>query len=661
MKRRSFFKAAALASVFPASASQMAIGIGSADKNKNSNTNTPLSDGSKSQFNQQDRTKDKWLNLGTNNNTDLNRPSRNVSLSADIVVIGGGAAGICAAVSAARLGSKVVLVQDRPVLGGNASSEMRVHLNGVNRLNSGLAERETGIIEEILLHNRFENPQESFPVWDHVLYDFVIREPNIELMLNTQAIASIVKDNQIQQVRCWQLTTETEYLISAQYFIDCSGDGLMAATAGAEYRTGREGKSEFNEQFAPDVADGWQMGASLLMSAKDMGRETPYTAPSWAIKFDAKNAHKRRKFAAYDEGIWWVEVGSEYDIVGEQEINRHKLMGYLHGVWDHIKNSGQFPESANLALDWVGSLPSRRESRRFIGDYIHNERDLIELRHFEDAVAFGGWGIDEHNPGGMDNIHMAPTIFHAHFDEVYQIPFRSLYSRTITNLLFAGRNISQTHIALASSRIMATCALMGQAVGTAANLCQKLNVSPRQLGKSHINELQEQLLRDDVFIPKRPAKAPNDLARKSTLFASSTLSGDISLLLNGISRDIDNKINHWQSRHLPANIQLEWPKPVGISTVEIKCDTNVKRNIMMRKDSKNDQYFSNSVPDEMVKDLKLQARVKGQWIDVASIKQNRTRLIKVNFPSVNATALKLEILSTYGKPTVKLFEIRAYS
>lgn len=641
MKRRSFFKfgAGALAGAGLVPSASLAAG----------NPKVTIAD----------RSNDKWLHLGTGKST---IPIRHKEVSYDVAVLGGGAAGICAAVSAARLGSKVVLVQDRPVLGGNASSEMRVHLNGVNRLNTGLAERETGIIEEMLLHNRFENPQESFPVWDHVLYDFVMRENNIELMLNTQGIEAIMDGKNIKQVRCWQLTTEIEYLINAKVFIDCSGDGLVAATAGAEYRTGREGKAEFNETFAPDKPDGWQMGASLLMSAKDMERPMPYEAPSWAIKYDAEKAHKRRKFNAYHEGIWWVEVGSDDDIIGDQEINRHKLMGYLHGVWDYIKNSGKFPESENLALDWVGSLPSRRESRRFIGDYIHSERDLTGYKDFTDAVAFGGWGIDEHNPGGMDNIQLAPTTFHAHFDEVYQIPFRSLYAKSIANLLFAGRNVSQTHIALASSRIMATCALMGQAVGTAAHLCIKKNTTPRSLAKNHINDLQEQLLRDDAFIPKRPANDPLDLARKaSEILASSTSSGNPKFLTNGMSRDVDGNINHWQSKNLPANMQLEWLDPVLVSKVEIKCDTNVKRNIMMRKDSKNDEFFSNSIPQEMVKSLAVDARIKGQWMQVASLQKNRTRLIKFDFKQIRTTAIRIRILETYGKPAVKLFEVRAYS
>ena len=604
-----------------------------------------------------DKKEDKWYHLGTGKTGIANRKK---TVDYDVAVVGGGAAGICAAVAAARNGSKTVLVQDRPVLGGNASSEMHVHLNGVNNI-KGKAERETGIIEELLLHNRFENEQESYPVFDHVLYDFVVREPNLTLMLNTQAIEAIMEGNKIKSALCWQGTTEAMYTINAPIFIDCSGDGLLAATAGAEYRTGMEGKAEFNETYAPDEPDGWQMGATLIMESKDMGRPMKYSPPSYAIKYTHEGASPRRKFTGFQDGIWWIEVGSDDDIIADYETNRHKLMGYLHGVWDYIKNSGKFPEAENLALDWVGSLPGRRESRRFIGDYIVSERDMTEYKHFEDAVAYGGWSLDEHNPGGIENLSEPPSYFHHHFDEVYQFPFRSLYSKNVHNLMFAGRNVSQTHIALSSSRIMATCALMGQAVGTAATICNKKNIFPREVAQKHIKELQEQLLRDDVFIPKRPANDPNDLAKKASLiFGSTTSTGDAKKLTNGMSRDIDGSINHWQSDGLPAELHMEWESPISLSAVEIKCDTNVKRNIMMRKDSRNDELFGNSVPKEMLKSLSLEGRVNGSWVNLGTIKNNRTRLIKLKFESIKVTAIKVKMTETYGASNAKLFEIRCY-
>lgn len=602
---------------------------------------------------------EQWHHLGHGKKP---RPDRKRTKTYEVAVIGGGAAGICAAVAAARNGAKVVLIQDRPVLGGNASSEIRVHLNGVNHLTDGLPERETGIIEEILLHNRFQNPQESFPVWDHVLYDFVTREPNIDLYLNISARKAEMEGEKIVAVHCWQMTTELEYTFKANLFIDCSGDGLIAATAGALYRTGREAASEFNEKYAPKEADGWQMGSTVLLGSKDMGKPMPFEAPSFTRKYTPREPSLKRKIIPFVEGYWWVELGSEEDIIAEFEETKHKLMGYAYGVWDYLKNSGKYPEADNYALDWVCSLPGKRESRRFIGDYILCEPDMIGYKDFEDAVAYGGWSLDEHNPGGIENLNEPASYFHQRFEEPYQIPFRSLYSKNVSNLLFAGRNISQTHIALSSSRIMATCALEGQAVGTAAALCIKKGILPRTLGQQHINELQEQLLRDDAFIPNRPANDTKDLSKKANqIFASSTLTGEAQLLTNGMSRDRKSEINHWQSDGLPAEVQLEWENPIELSKVELKCDTNVKRNIMMRKDSKNDGIFRNLIPPELLKSIELEARIKGKWVNLGSIEKNHTRLIKFDFDMIKTTAIRLKLKETYGFPNAKLFEVRCYS
>lgn len=609
-----------------------------------------------------DRKSDNWYQVATGKK---GFPIRKKDLYVDVLVAGGGVAGCCAAVSAARNGAKTVLVQDRPVLSGNASSEIRVHLNGVTHLRNGYPERETGIVEEILLHNRFNNPQDSWNVWDHMVYDYVTQEPNLQVMMNTQALEAKMKRKKIKSVRCWQSTTETEYMIYAKQFIDCSGDGLMAATTGALYRTGREGKAEFNEQFAPDEPDGWQMGASLIFRSKDMGRPMPFKAPSFAIPYtEGHQPKKHRKVKPFTHGFWWVEVGSESDIVGESEEIRHRLLGHLYGVWDYIKNSGNHPESENFALDWVASIPGKRESRRFMGDHILTEGDLMEHRYFKDAVGYGGWSLDEHNPGGIENLSEPASYFHHKFIKVYEIPFACLYSVNVPNLLFAGRNISVSHIALSSTRLQGTCATLGQAVGTAAALCVKKSVTPRELRTNHIDELQEQLLRDDAYIPNRPSKDHKDLAPKAAaIFASSTSSGDAQLLTNGYSRDVQerNEINHWQSENLPADVRFEWEKPVNISKVEIKCDTNTRRNLMLRHDSRSDDNFGTSVPPELLKSLQLEARVKGKWITIGTIEDNNRRLIKFHFEPLTVSAIRIKLKETYGAEVGRLYEVRCYN
>ncbi|TXG34673.1 FAD-dependent oxidoreductase [Seonamhaeicola maritimus] len=606
-----------------------------------------------------DRSSDNWIQMGSD---EKRIPIRDKNVQTDVAVIGGGMAGICAAVSAARNGSKVILVQDRAVLGGNASSEIRVIVHGVTKLKSGLPERETGIIEEILLLNRFCNEQHSFTVWDHVLYDYVTRETNITLILNTQAVRAITENSKIVSAVCWQLSTETLLTINAELFIDCSGDGLLAASSGAIYRTGREGKAEFNEKYAPDKPDGWQMGATILLSSKDIGKPIHYKAPTFTLKFDADKTHPDRRIIPFVEGFWWVEVGSNDDIIKDAEVDMHRLMGFAYGVWDYVKNSGKFPEAENFALDWVGSLPGRRESRRFMGDYILKESDQLEHKTFEDAVAFGGWPLDEHNPGGIENLSQPPSFWHEHFDRVYQIPLKSLYSKNISNLLFAGRNISQTHVALSSSRVMGTCATMGQAVGTAAALCFKKHVTPRDLANTHIRELQEQLLRDDAFIPERPANDPNNLAKSANhLWASSTTSGDVKLLIDGVSRDENGKVHHWESDGLNAEVIFEWDKPITISEVEIKCDTNVKKNIMMLKNTRENEAYTTIIPPELLKSMSLQILINGEWEGYGKIEDNQRRLLKFNFDRVSTKGFKLILHETYGAENVKLFEVRAYN
>ena len=606
-----------------------------------------------------DRSNDQWKHMG---NSVTGTPSRKKKATYDVAVLGGGLAGISAAVAAARNGVSVVLVQDRPVLGGNASSEMRVHVNGVGNVKSThKPERETGIIEEMLLANRFQNPQEAYTIWDHVLYEYVTREKNLTLMLNTQAVDAIMSGSTIKAAKCWQAKTEIEWTIYAKQFIDCSGDGLLAAKAGAEYRTGREGKDEFNEQFAPDKADGWQMGSTLLMSSKDMGKPMPFEAPHFTIKYDGDKSHKGRNVKNFQNGIWWIEVGSDGDIIADFEKNSKKLMGYVYGLWDYIKNSGHFPEAENHALDWVGSIPATRESRRFIGDYILKESDLIDNVNFKDAVAYGGWSLDEHCWAGIENLQDPPSYFHHHFTDIYQIPYRSLYSRNIKNLSFAGRNISQTHSALSSSRVMGTCALEGQAVGTAAMLCVKHGVNPRGITENYVDELQEQLMRDDAYIPKRPARDEKDLARKATkLSASSTQSGKVENLVNGISRDIDGAINHWQSVTLPASVTLEWKKAQNISKIEVKCDTNTQRQIYMHKAKLENDKFTKEVPKEMLKTAEVEVRVNKKWVKVGTIEKNQQRLMKFSFDAVKADAIRFNAKETYGVSVAKLFEIRAY-
>ncbi len=595
--------------------------------------------------------KQQWLYLGTGENI---QPLRRMEVKTDVVVVGGGMSGIAAAVAAARQGVQVVLVNDRPVLGGNASSEIRVTVNSPH------CERNTGIVEEILIDNRYYNPQESYATWDHVLYDYVTREENITLMLNTSAIKAVTKGDKIKSVICWQMNTETEVTLEAPIFIDCTGDGIVGASAGAEYRTGRESKEEFGEKYAPDEADGWVMGESIMMITRKLDQPVPFNPPTYAKPYTPSKAPQRTIVGDLKEGFWWIELGSNSDIIAERPQSTHELMAYFYGVWDYVKNSGKYPQSANLAIEWVGSLPGRRESRRLMGDYILTEGDMTSYKEFEDAVAWGGWSLDEHCPGGILSPDEPASYFHAHFKRPYQVPYRTLYSRNIDNLFFAGRNVSVSHIALSSTRIIETCMAMGQATGVAAAICIENNELPRGVYNNHIKELQERMMRQDYYIPYLPAEDKDNLAKSAKITASSTSSGAVEKMIDGVARDEQGEIHHWMSKGTEAVLELAWDAPVALSSVELKFDTNVLRPIMMHKNSvKNaDQVYG--IPPELVKSFTVEALVNGSWKEIAKVEGNLRRYVPVTFDEINTTKVRVSLHDTYGANNIKVYEIGCY-
>ncbi|MFI3289693.1 MAG: FAD-dependent oxidoreductase [Rikenellaceae bacterium] len=601
---------------------------------------------------------DDWKYLGSRDIKTINKDQK---YKFDVAVIGGGIAGISAAVAAARHGAKVVLVQNRSVLGGNASSEVHVPVNGSYHFkNKFKVDRETGIVEEIQLENIYYNPQMSWEVWDHVMYDYVTRNKNITLMLETHAIEAVMDGNKIKKAICFQQATESRVTIESDIFIDCSGDGQLAASAGAEYRYGREGKAEFGEKYAPDKPDGWVMGDSIQLSTKDMGRPVKFNPPTFAIKYDPSKMNKRG-ISQLNCGFWWVELSSDLDVVLDTNENRHKLLAYLYGAWDYVKNSGAYPEAENLALDWVGSTIGRRESRRFMGDYILKESDLTEYKHFDDAIAYaGGWSLDEHCPGGIENPDDPASFFHQNFTKMTEIPYRCLYSKNIANLFFAGRNYSATHIALSGTRLIAMCGMMGQAAGTAATICLAKGVSPRGVYEQYINELQETLLRDDMYIPHRPAADNLDLARNAKISASSTSSGDVKLLTDGYSRDEVDKIHHWTSKDRTPTLTMEWDEEIEISELHLKCDSSINREIQIHPNTDKFKGRPDGMPIEMVKALKVEANIDGRWIEMSRHNDNLHRLIKLGFERVVTKSIRVKFEESYGAPNIKIFEVRCY-
>lgn len=447
-------------------------------------------------------------------------------LTTELAVIGGGVAGACAAITAARQGLKVVLIQDRPVLGGNASSEVRLWMLGATSHmgNNNRWAREGGVVDEIMVENTYRNPEGNPLIFDTVLLDKVIAEPNITLLLNT-AVYYVEKSStdEISAVRCFCSQNSIEYIVQAPLFCDASGDGIVGFLSGAAFRMGAESKDEFGELFAPSKEYGELLGHSLYFYSKDVGKPVKFVAPSYALQ-DITTIPRFKNFNTKEYGckLWWLEYGGRLDTVHDTEKIKWELWKVAYGAWNYIKNSGKFPEAENLTLEWVGTIPGKRESRRFEGDYIIKQQDVIEQRLHDDAVAFGGWSIDLHPADGV--FSEKPGCNQWHSKGVYQIPYRALYSRNIKNLFLAGRVISATHVAFGSTRVMATAAHAAQAVGVAAKLCLDNQLKPAALYSNNlIKQLQLELLKTGHHIPEVVLHDTNDLVQQATITASSEL------------------------------------------------------------------------------------------------------------------------------------------
>lgn len=448
---------------------------------------------------------------------------RTQTIEADIIVVGGGLAGVSAAVAAARLGRRTVLINNRPVLGGNSSSEVRVWVCGATAHGNQRWARETGIMGEMYLENQFRNPEGNPVYWDDVVLDTVRREPNITLMLNTEVLEAESTgpddDRRITSVTGWTMGSEIRTVFRAPVFLDCTGDGLVGRLAGARHRLGKEGRAEFGEDWAPAEPVREFLGSTLLFYTKDLGHPVKYVAPESAKDITTTPIPVTRIIRSGDSGAhyWWIEWGGQLDIVDDNEQIRDELRSVILGIWDHIKSSGEF-DADNLTLEWIGNLPGKREYRRFVGDHTLRQQDVLDQVEFDDGIGFGGWSIDLHPAEGM--YATGAGAVQRFSDGVFEIPFRSLYSVNVSNLLMAGRNVSATHIAFGAARVMATCAVMGEAAGTAAALCLTHDATPRELYENHRAELRQTLLRADASLIGVANEDPDDLARTATVTAS---------------------------------------------------------------------------------------------------------------------------------------------
>mgnify|MGYP000942762842 CR=1 FL=1 len=482
------------------------------------------------------------------------RAKKRIEIITDLVVVGGGLSGVCAALTAARQGLQVTLVQDRPVLGGNASSEVRLWILGATSHmgNNNRWSREGGIIDEILVENTYRNPEGNPLILDMILLEKVYKESNITLLLNTMVYDLEKKGaDEIEAIKAFCSQNSSEYYLRAPLFCDASGDGIVGFMAGAAFRMGAESKDEFDELMAPTEEYGELLGHSLYFYSKDVGKPVKFIPPAFALDV-TKEIPRFRNFNAKEFGckLWWVEHGGRMDTIYDSEQIKFDLWKIVYGVWDYIKNSGKFPEADSMTLEWVGTIPGKRESRRFEGDYILTQQDLVEQRMHDDAIAYGGWSIDLHPADGVFGEKHGCDQWHS--KGIFQIPYRSVYSRNINNLFLAGRIISVSHVAFGATRVMATSAYIGAAVGMAATLCKRLALQPRQLRTNgHMGDLQQELLKIGHYIPCVRLKDKGDLVQTADLHVSSTwaFSGFAAMSLQ------------WKSLEIAAGQLL--PFPVG--------------------------------------------------------------------------------------------------
>lgn len=432
----------------------------------------------------------------------MTHPGKLVTIHADITIAGGGLAGVCAAIAAARQGRTVSLIQNRPVLGGNSSSEIRVWTRGSTG-GGNLFSEEMGILGELKLANQYKNPEGNPILWDEILLDAVYQEHAISLFLNTLVVDVAHQDGHIQSLTALEINSERRFQFLSPVYVDATGDGFIAASAGLSYVIGKECNGTYGEEHAPEQFDPTTQGCTILMTFIKRDRPVAFVPPSYAypIEYIEKLLNNGGRMVSEKSNgcdFWWVEFGGQKDTINEIASITLELKRLTMGIYNYIKNSGKF-DADTLELNWTGSLPGKRESRRFVTEYILTETDILQNRTFNDVAFHGGWYLDFHPSEGIyskaDFCTQIPV-------DLYGIPLRCLFSSQSDNLLVCGRILGASHAAFASTRIMDTCALSGQAAGTAASVLVSDQLkTPDLLDKSVYARIQALLVEGDMLLP----------------------------------------------------------------------------------------------------------------------------------------------------------------
>lgn len=409
---------------------------------------------------------------------------------------------MCAAIAAARQGRTVSLIQNRPVLGGNSSSEIRVWTRGSTG-GGNLFSEEMGILGELKLANQYKNPEGNPILWDEILLDAVYQEHAISLFLNTLVVDVAHQDGHIQSLTALEINSERRFQFRSPVYVDATGDGFIAASAGLSYVIGKECNGTYGEEHAPEQFDPTTQGCTILMTFIKRDRPVAFVPPSYAypIEYIEKLLNNGGRMVSEKSNgcdFWWVEFGGQKDTINEIASITLELKRLTMGIYNYIKNSGKF-DADTLELNWTGSLPGKRESRRFVTEYVLTETDILQNRTFNDVAFHGGWYLDFHPSEGIyskaDFCTQIPV-------DLYGIPLRCLFSSQSDNLLVCGRILGASHAAFASTRIMDTCALSGQAAGTAASVLVSDQLkTPDLLDKSVYARIQALLVEGDMLLP----------------------------------------------------------------------------------------------------------------------------------------------------------------
>lgn len=527
----------------------------------------------------------------------------------DLVVVGGGMAGICAAVSAARLGLDVALVQNRFTLGGNNSSDIRVHLQGIINLDPY---PNIGNLVYELQHDKDGNAEQASNYEDEKKFVVVRAEKNLTLFLATHVDGVEMEGQKIAAVYARHLITNQRFRLTAPLFADCTGDGNLGYMAGADWRYGRESRGQTGEPDAPEEPDKMTMGASVQWYAVDTGHQTEFPELPWAIQFNEESIRPMV------HGDWDWETGLNWDQITEIEKIRDHGLRAAYGHWAYMKNhaTGDWAKKVeNMELGWVASYAGKRESRRLMGDLIIDEVDICGGRVWPDATVTATWGIDLHYPE-KENSKYFPgeefrTICEVRGHHSYAIPYRCFYSRNIENLFMAGRDISVTHAALGTIRVMRTGGMMGEVVGMAASVCNAHGAQPRDVYLKYFGELKDLMICGVGAIPpgSNTLGKPEWLADRENLATKATVSAS-SEYESGqypVTNVNDGKINppEFPGRYVSAKGTVHWvrfdfPEEVTLSALRFVVgevgDSRVRYQLEYLKDGNWE-----SIPETVIK------------------------------------------------------------